>query len=420
MNRPNDADGQHEYWESMLYPDFLRKYRLMRGKKIGKTDIKFKRYHACTDRGTELVTEDDGIADTAMYCVPCKARSDATRPVVWDWRLPDKHGEDYFYQQLLMKTSFRAAMPSDFISPENTTGSLHDECVHRGIIPLDADGGIAALIKADAENRLFTPEQIESFIEHYRQHQEVMAGNILTADAEARVAADLGMDAEDVQRLQDDIKSAQNKEPVCVMPDIRITMQVIDGQQHEHACWHETTSKNNVESTQEWHLTPSQYESYKLLKTAGDAKLQTFLSGEGGMGKSLLIRLLVQHWRASGKRVLICASSAKAARLIGGHTVHSAFNLHQYGGFYETQLNGSRKHCEQWAWLYTRDIIIIDEISMLTSGLLHGVNHALNNVMSLSMSHVSNVSFGGKSILAVGDLFQLPAVERFRFNEQAI
>ena len=260
----------------------------------------------------------------------------------------------------------------------------------------------------------------KSFIEHQKQHEEVMAGMVLTADAEARVAADLHMDSEDVQRLQDDIRSAQNKEPVCMMPDIRITMQVIDGQQHEHACWHETTSKNNVESTQEWHLTPSQYESYKLLKTAGDAKLHTFLSGEGGMGKSLLIRLLVQHWRASGKRVLICASSAKAARLIGGHTVHSAFNLRQYGGFYETQLNGSRKHCEQWAWLYTRDIIIIDEISMLTSGLLHGVNHALNNVMSLSMSHVSNVSFGGKSILAVGDLFQLPAVERFRFNEQAI
>ena len=137
------------------------------------------------------------------------------------------------------------------------------------------------------------------------------------------------------------------------------------------------------------------------------------------MGKSLLIRLLVQHWRASGKRVLICASSAKAARLIGGHTVHSAFNLRQYGGFYETQLNGSRKHCEQWAWLYTRDIIVIDEISMLTAGALHGVNHALNHIMSLSMSHISNISFGGKSILTVGDLFQLPAVERFRFNEQA-
>ena len=137
------------------------------------------------------------------------------------------------------------------------------------------------------------------------------------------------------------------------------------------------------------------------------------------MGKSLLIRLLVQHWRASGKRVLVCAASAKAARLIGGHTVHSAFNLRLNGGFYETHINGSQKHSEQWAWLYTRDIIVIDEISMLTAGALHGVNHALNHIMSLSISHESNISFGGKSILTVGDLFQLPAVERFRFNEQA-
>ena len=34
------------------------------------------------------------------------------------------------------------------------------------------------------------------------------------------------------------------------------------------------------------------------------------------MGKSLLIRLLVQHWRASGKRVLICAASAKAETVL--------------------------------------------------------------------------------------------------------
>ena len=39
------------------------------------------------------------------------------------------------------------------------------------------------------------------------------------------------------------------------------------------------------------------------------------------------IRLLVQEWRSQGKRVLVCAASAKAARLIGGHTVHHANKL---------------------------------------------------------------------------------------------
>ena len=85
--------------------------------------------------------------------------------------------------------------------------------------------------------------------------------------------------------------------------------------------------------------------------------------------------------------------------------MHSAFNLRLNGGFYETQLNGSRKHCEQWAWLYTRDIIIIDEMSMLTASALHGVNHALNNVMSLSMSHVSNVTFITRPMLSPSSVY---------------
>ena len=185
------------------------------------------------------------------------------------------------------------------------------------------------------------------------------------------------------------------------------------------ATWHEPSGTSVDAPCNLWKLTASQFKSYKLLKEAGHKQLLTFLSGEGGMGKSLLIRLLVQHWRSQGKRVLVCAASAKAARLIGGHTVHSAFQLRLNGGFLETQLNRTEKHNKQWAWLFTRDIIIIDEISMLTAGALHGVNHALNHAMSLTLSKEAAVMFGGKSILAVGDLFQLPAVERFRFSEQA-
>ena len=68
------------------------------------------------------------------------------------------------------------------------------------------------------------------------------------------------------------------------------------------------------------------------------------------------IRLLVSHWRSEGLNVLVCAASAKAARLIGGHTVHSAFKLRLKGGFYETQLDGGKKHTKHWAWLFTRDV----------------------------------------------------------------
>jgi hypothetical protein len=415
MNRPIDDDGQSEYWENMTYPDFHRMYRCKLGKNVCKSDVQSRKFYACTDAGKVLVDGEE-IDGSAMYCVPCFARSDKTRPVVIDWTLPDKHGQDYYYQQLLLKVPFRCADPGSFISPSNSAGTLEQECILRGIVPSEADGGMPALIRSDAEKRLFTEEQIEAFIAHFKAHQEVMAGTVLSEAASTRVATDLGLAPADVQRLHEDIESARREEPPCEAPDVRIEVRVRAGRSHQVAVWHEEEAEGRQRV---WELTPSQYEAYKLLLEAGDRQLLTFLSGEGGMGKSLLIRLLVQHWRSKGKRVLVCAASAKAARLIGGHTVHSAFKLRLNGGFYETQLDGTEKHTKQWAWLFTRDIIIIDEISMLTAGALHGVNHALNHVMSLSMSKESNVTFGEKSILAVGDLFQLPAVERFRFKEQA-
>ena len=55
---------------------------------------------------------------------------------------------------------------------------------------------------------------------------------------------------------------------------------------------------------------------------------------------------------------------------------------------------------------------------MLTAGALHGVNHALNHAMSLTTSTQNTHLFGMKSVVAVGDLFQLPAVEKYRMKEQ--
>ena len=60
-------------------------------------------------------------------------------------------------------------------------------------------------------------------------------------------------------------------------------------------------------------------------------------------GKSTVINLLVQTWRSRGKRVIVTAASAKAARLIGGHTVHAAFKLRSSGGFLRAQL-GTEHH----------------------------------------------------------------------------
>ena len=64
----------------------------MLGKKLCKTDVRDKRYDACTDAGSPIVDERDEISPSAKYTVPKVARSTATRPVAYDWLLPDKHG----------------------------------------------------------------------------------------------------------------------------------------------------------------------------------------------------------------------------------------------------------------------------------------------------------------------------------------
>ncbi len=46
------------------------------------------------------------------------------------------------------------------------------------------------------------------------------------------------------------------------------------------------------------------------------------------------------------------------------------------------------------------------------------LNEALNYITSANASAATNSHFGGKSVLVVGDLFQLPAVEKFRFRDQ--
>merc|ERR1719409_127989 len=55
QNRPTDEDGTDDgYWGSMLYTDFHRKYRVVLGKKLCKTDVDQKRYLRCTDAGSPL------------------------------------------------------------------------------------------------------------------------------------------------------------------------------------------------------------------------------------------------------------------------------------------------------------------------------------------------------------------------------
>ena len=140
-----------------------------------------------------------------------------------------------------------------------------------------------------------------------------------------------------------------------------------------------------------------------------------FLSGPGGVGKSHVIKLVhsdtLKLLKLSGTFepddviVLLAAPTGVAAFNINGMTLHSAYLLgcSKYSGFQplsHDRLNTLRTKLARLMFL------IIDEVSMVGSNMLLEIHKRLQQIKGAS----HNVMFGGVSILAVGDLYQLPPV----------
>jgi hypothetical protein len=142
--------------------------------------------------------------------------------------------------------------------------------------------------------------------------------------------------------------------------------------------------------------------------------LRIFLSGSAGVGKSTVINSLYQlitnyHDNMPGDNkdkivVLLCAPSGKAAFLIQGVTLHTAFALpvSQFGGQMpelSSDIANTIRHK-----LFHLKLLIIDEISMVGSTLFSRVDTRLRQIMG------NDRTFGGISVICVGDLNQLPPV----------
>jgi hypothetical protein len=105
---------------------------------------------------------------------------------------------------------------------------------------------------------------------------------------------------------------------------------------------------------------------------------------------------------------LICGTTGIAAvQYPGGTTLHSLFRL----GINEQSRGGFRSNIGRGtplAWyILAADLIIMNEVSMLTSWVANRVSLTLQ-----SISGYERVQFVGKRILFVGDLLQLPPLFR--------
>jgi uracil-DNA glycosylase len=161
-----------------------------------------------------------------------------------------------------------------------------------------------------------------------------------------------------------------------------------------------------------------------------------FLTGGGGVGKSYLLSAIYTELpglkkRLSKKnnpeslaklpRIQMCALTGCAALLLG----HKAKTLHSWAGIglgkestAELYVKISRNRKAKKNWLCT-DLLIIDEISMMTADLFDKLNELAKKIRS------NKKPFGGIQLLLVGDFFQLPPVTKgddetkFAFESEA-
>ncbi len=126
-----------------------------------------------------------------------------------------------------------------------------------------------------------------------------------------------------------------------------------------------------------------------------------FLTGGGGTGKSTIIHSF-RH--ATTRKVVIVAPTGAAASQIGGTTIHRTFQLISriFLPNYEPHLSQ-----ETLDMLNEIDTLIIDEVSMVRADIFHAIDLTLRHATE---NH--DLPFGGKQIIVVGDMLQLPPVAR--------
>lgn len=130
-----------------------------------------------------------------------------------------------------------------------------------------------------------------------------------------------------------------------------------------------------------------------------------FLTGPAGTGKSYVINEIRRWAHAKEKQFTLTALTGCAAVLIDGKTLHSTLGL-GLGDKPVEIIVQKMKRCNktQYVKLQKLDLLVIDEVSMMSDELLEKVSAVLSLIKSNT-----NV-FGGVQVVLAGDMCQLGPV----------
>ena len=137
-----------------------------------------------------------------------------------------------------------------------------------------------------------------------------------------------------------------------------------------------------------------------------DDQLLLYVAGEGGTGKSWIIEAVRIGMKLLGREqeVLVTAPTGNAAKHVQGSTIHTGLDV---GVHSQRRRKVSKRVRSLWT---NKNMLVIDEISMVSSKLMDSVDKQCNAIKNLDSN--STAVFGGLPVvIALGDFHQFPPVQ---------
>ncbi|KAF5649401.1 atp-dependent dna helicase pif1 [Fusarium sp. NRRL 52700] len=154
-------------------------------------------------------------------------------------------------------------------------------------------------------------------------------------------------------------------------------------------------------------------EQQYLLDTIIQDGRNVFFTGSAGSGKSTVLKTAISRLKDMDKKIRICAPTGRAAVPLSGTTTYSFMGWAP--DFFTKGIRALREITWQNKAARKRirktEVLIIDEVSMVSSKFLDCMNECLKRVRE----DKRHLPFGGIQVIVTGDFCQLAPVEPFQY-----
>lgn len=156
-------------------------------------------------------------------------------------------------------------------------------------------------------------------------------------------------------------------------------------------------------------LNKEQLKAYNIITKTNE---NVFITGSGGTGKSYILKYVFQNFNKNKVKYAITAPTGVSSININGQTLTSLFGISPkndtFNSIFDDNTGKIKKNIIKpyvSKIINNLDVLIIDEISMITKDLFNIINIICKNIRK-----IYNKPFGGIKIIMFGDFLQLGPV----------